>query len=78
MASFLSAVQDETAVLSSQWLARASEDGERPKALRVDMYREMRRLTLSVILRVTFGLGEAGREFKDAEVCVCQHVCPQG
>ena len=26
----------------------------------------MRRLTLSVILRVTFGLGETGREFKDA------------
>jgi len=27
----------------------------------------MRRLTLSVILRVTFGLGEAGREFREAD-----------
>ena len=26
----------------------------------------MRRLTLAVILRVTFGLGEKGREFKES------------
>lgn len=76
MNTFLTAVQEETAVLSDAWPrkrprsnpkllspARASSGG----ALRLDLYREMRRLTLSVILRVTFGLGEAGREFKEAD-----------
>jgi cytochrome P450 len=62
MSSFLSAVLDETDVLSGEWRAR-SKGGE---AIRLDLYKEARRLTLSVILRVTFGLGEAGREFKDA------------
>ena len=32
----------------------------------LDCYAEMRRLTLAVILRVTFGLGEKGREFKES------------
>lgn len=59
MSSFLSAVQEETAVLSAEWRARGGTQ-------RLDLYAEMRRLTLSVILRVTFGLGEAGREFREA------------
>ena len=63
MNTFLTAVQEETAVLSDTWRARAAPTGGR---LRLDLYREMRQLTLSVILRVTFGLGEAGREYKDA------------
>ena len=63
MSSFLSAVQEETAVLSGEWRERAAARSGR---LDLDLYKEMRALTLSVILRVTFGLGEAGREFKDA------------
>jgi cytochrome P450 len=62
MSSFLSAVQDETDVLRGDWRARASGG-----SLRLDLYKEMRKLTLSVILRVTFGLGEAGREFREAD-----------
>lgn len=64
MSSFLSAVQDETDVLSAEWTQRAAQSS--PPSLRLDLYKEMRRLTLSVILRVTFGLGEAGREFREA------------
>ena len=60
MSSFLSAVQDEADVLSTEWTARAARSSS--SSLRLDLYKEMRRLTLSVILRVTFGLGEAGRE----------------
>jgi hypothetical protein len=67
MSSFLTAVQDETDVLSREWQARAGSGGAGVAALRLDMYREMRRLTLSVILRVTFGLGEAGRQFDAAD-----------
>ena len=62
MSSFLSAIQTETDLLSAEWRGRTAGG-----AVRLDMYREMRRLTLSVILRVTFGLGEAGREFRDAD-----------
>ena len=68
MSSFLSAVQDETDVLSRGWQVRCADWRERRAGvLRLDLYREMRRLTLSVILRVTFGLGEAGREFREAD-----------
>ena len=54
MASFLVAVQEEADVLSREWRARAGTDGK----VSLDCYAEMRRLTLAVILRVTFGLGE--------------------
>lgn len=64
MSSFLSAVQDETDVLSRDWQVR-SDGRTAGGALRLDLYKEARRLTLSVILRVTFGLGEAGREVSD-------------
>ena len=65
MSSFLSAVQDEADVLSTEWTARAARSSS--SSLRLDLYKEMRRLTLSVILRVTLGLGEAGREFREAD-----------
>ena len=61
MNTFLTAVQEETAVLREEWRTRASSG-----CVHLDLYKEMRQLTLSVILRVTFGLGEQGREFKDA------------
>lgn len=62
MASFLVAVQEEADVLSGEWRQRAGTDG----TVSLDCYAEMRRLTLSVILRVTFGLGDKGREFKES------------
>ena len=76
MSSFLSAVQSETDVLAGKWSDRLDAQSGLPRpisqsgrvgGLPLDLYVEMRRLTLSVILRVTFGLGEAGREFKDAD-----------
>lgn len=74
MSSFLDAVQSETDVLAESWRAQLDAQAGKPRAiaagrvggLPLDLYVEMRRLTLSVILRVTFGLGEKGREFKDA------------
>ena len=56
------AVQEEADVLSREWRQRAGADG----TVSLDCYAEMRRLTLSVILRVTFGLGDKGREFKES------------
>ena len=47
-------MQEEADVLSREWRARAGTDGK----VSLDCYAEMRRLTLAVILRVTFGLGE--------------------
>ena len=71
MNSFLSAVQVEADILSSEWRRRAvaagGSGGGAGGALQLDLYKEIRRLTLTIILRVTFGLGEAGRDFKDAE-----------
>ena len=65
MASFLEAVQEEALATSADWTARLEAAGGRE--LRVDLYREMRRTTLSVVLRVTFGLGGAAREYDKAE-----------
>lgn len=76
MTSFLTAVQEETDVLATRWIDRLDAQAGQPRprsrkgaigVLPLDLYAEMRRLTLSVVLRVTFGLGEAGREFREAE-----------
>ena len=48
-------------------MAAGGSGGGAGGALQLDLYKEIRRLTLTIILRVTFGLGEAGRDFKDAE-----------
>ena len=79
MNTFLAAVQEETSVLREKWCAQYTAPGRRAGPISytrrlvapvdwlypVDLYKEMRQLTLSIILRVTFGLGEAGREYKD-------------
>ncbi len=63
MESFLLAVQEETEALAADWRRRYHADG----ALDLDAYREMRRLTLAVVLRVSFGLGGEARNFKESE-----------
>ena len=66
MESFLEAVRGETDALCDALTARAraTPDGR----LRLDLYREARKLTLRVVLAVTFGLGsEAARGFEKAE-----------
>jgi len=62
MASFLEAVKEEVVATSADWTARLAA-GEP----RLDLYREMRRMTLSVVLRVTFGLGGAVKEYARAD-----------
>ena len=66
MASFLEAVQDDSAALAASWrrdcrLAAGARRAE-SASLPLDLYAEMRRLTLSVVLRVTFGLGAEGAQ----------------
>ena len=75
MNTFLTAVQEETAVLADEWRDRSLastpvqpvQPDRKVQRVKLDLYKEMRSLTLNVILRVTFGLGEAGRDFRDAD-----------
>ena len=57
MKTFLEAVQVELEALSARWQRAGARDAD---GLRVDLYAEMRRLTLDVVLRVTFGLSDDG------------------
>ena len=49
--------QVELDALSARWQRAGARDAD---GLRVDLYAEMRRLTLDVVLRVTFGLSDDG------------------
>eukprot|EP00854_Cymbomonas_tetramitiformis_P002990 gene2990-3807_t len=55
MRSFLSAIQEESVITSQAWRSRCDAVGG---STRLDVYDEARRLTLAVVLRVTFGVGD--------------------
>ena len=64
MASFLVAFDEEASALAAGWRARCGAAGG---AARLDLYGEMRQLTLKVVLRVTFGLNARTSDYENAE-----------
>ena len=57
MAYFLSKILDETGDLARAWNARLGDGKTLGKsAAKLDVYGEARRLTLEVVLRVSFGV----------------------
>ena len=56
MATFLEAIQAETAKTEARWEAQIAAAGGR--GARLDVYAELRKLTLDVVLAVTFGTAD--------------------
>eukprot|EP00929_Paragymnodinium_shiwhaense_P076974 TRINITY_DN39614_c0_g1_i3.p1 TRINITY_DN39614_c0_g1~~TRINITY_DN39614_c0_g1_i3.p1 ORF type:complete len:523 (+),score=120.11 TRINITY_DN39614_c0_g1_i3:62-1630(+) len=65
MLAFYPGVQAEFDAMRSRWRSQCEASGGGSAAL--DLYAEMRKFTLDIVLRVTFGLGDAANSYARAD-----------